>query len=291
MGYMGDAWVNTYWEKLELPGGQRLVRDEVYGFLKLTPRPSDGEVVSYYENAYRNPCIPHDPEGRADIVCEVVSELGRVLDIGCGAGEFLSSFASRGWETVGVEPGKQYAEKARGRGIEVVEEQLTDDLVKRLGTFDAVLLIHVLEHVPYPEDMLRMVYTLLRPGGIFLCEVPNDFNPLQEVAVAVHGLRPWWIAWPDHLNYFNISTLSSFIAGYGFDILLRTADFPVEMFLLWGDIYVDNPEVGSAMHAKRCRFEEAMRQAGKGKLLRELYNAIARLEVGREAIVCARKSE
>jgi len=282
--------VNMHWEKLELPRGQRLVRDEVYGYLKLIPRPSDEEIASYYKNAYRNPCIPHDPEGRVDIVCEIASSPGRVLDIGCGAGEFLSSFANRGWQTVGVEPGKQYAEKARGRGIEVIEEPLTDELVKRLGAFDAVLLIHVLEHIPYPENMLRMIRELLRPGGIFLCEVPNDFNPLQEVAITVHGLRPWWIALPDHLNYFSISTLASFIAGHGFEVVLQTTDFPVEMFLLWGDIYVDNPEVGGWMHARRCRFEDAMRQAAKGKLLRQLYDAIAKLGIGREAIVCARKS-
>ena len=282
--------MNFTWDKLELPGGQLLVRDEVYGYLKVMPRPSDEEIAAYYRNAYSNPCIPHDPDGRADIVCEIAESPGRILDIGCGAGEFLCSFTKRGWQTVGVEPGKEYAEKARSRGIEVIEESLTDDLVKRLGTFDAVLLIHVLEHVPYPEHMLRLVRDLLGPGGLFLCEVPNDFNPLQEVAISVQGLRPWWIALPDHLNYFSISTLASCIAGHGFEILVQTTDFPVEMFLLWGDIYVDNPEAGSSMHGKRCRFERAMRQCGKGKLLRELYDAIAKLEIGREAIVCAKKS-
>lgn len=281
--------MNTSWDKLELPGGQRLVRDDTYGYLKVMPRPSDEEIAGYYRNAYSNPCIPHDPDGRADIVCEIAELPGRILDIGCGAGEFLCSFAKRGWQAVGVEPGREYAEKASGRGIEVIEESLTDDLVKRLGTFDAVLLIHVLEHVPYPEHMLRLVRDLLRPGGLFLCEVPNDFNPLQEVAISVKGLRPWWIALPDHLNYFSISSLASFIAGHGFEILVQTTDFPVEMFLLWGEIYVDNSEAGSEMHAKRCRFEEAMRQAGKSKLLREFYNAIAHLQLGREAIVCAKK--
>lgn len=281
--------MSVQWDRFQLPSGKRLVRDEVYGYLKVIPRPSKEEIDAYYRNVYSNPCVPHDPDGRADIVCEVAKSPGRILDIGCGEGEFLCSFANRGWQTVGVEPGKEYAEKARSRGIEVIEESLTDDLVKHLGKFDAVLLIHVLEHVPYPEDMLGMISDLLKPGGLFLCEVPNDFNPLQEVAVTVQGLRPWWIALPDHLNYFSISTLASFIASHGFEILLQTTDFPVEMFLLWGDIYVDNPEVGSSMHTKRCRFENAMRRAGKGKLLRDLYDAVARLQIGREAIVCAKK--
>jgi len=281
--------MRTQWEQLELSGGRRLVRDEVDGFFKIMPRPSDKEIASYYENAYRNPCVPHDPEGRTDLGCQFAAKPGRVLDIGCGAGEFLASFACRGWETVGVEPGQEYAQQARGRGIKVVEEPLTDNLVRRLGTFDVVLLIHVLEHLPCPEEMVRNINKLLSPDGIFFCEVPNDFNPLQEVAVAVHGLRPWWIALPDHLNYFSISTLSSFIAGHAFDVLLSTTDFPVEMFLLWGDIYVDNPGVGSVMHSKRCRFEDAMRKAGKSELLWNWYAKIAELGIGREAIVCARK--
>ncbi len=281
--------MNTYWEELELPGGRRLVRDEAYGFLKVMPRPTDQELAPYYADVYRNPCVPHDPNGRAEIVCELASRPGRVLEIGCGGGEFLASFRDRGWKTLGVEPGRQHAEQARRRGIEVIERPLTDDLIKHLGSFDAVLLIHVLEHMIDPEEMLRMIHKLLKPGGIFFCEVPNDFSPLQEAAVAVRGLRPWWVVLPDHLNYFSVSTLSAFVAGNGFDVVVRTTDFPVEMFLLWGDIYVDDPEVGSWMHARRCRFEEAMRQAGKGKLLRDMYESMAALEIGREAVVCARK--
>ena len=204
MDYLGDAFVSTDWERLELPGGRHLLRDEVYGFLKVMPRPSDEEIASFYENAYRNPCVPHDPDGRADIVCEHALRPGRVLDIGCGAGEFLASFAARRWQTIGLEPGHLYVEKAWGRGIEVIEEPLTEGLVGRLGMFDVVLLVHVLEHLPYPEEMLRVIHKLLKPGGIFFCEVPNDFNALQEVAVPECGLRPWWIALPDHLNYFSI---------------------------------------------------------------------------------------
>ena len=130
-------------EQLELPGGLRLVRDEVYGFLKVMPRPTDEEIASYYANAYRNPCVPHDPKGRADLVCEFSPRPGRVLEIGCGAGEFHAEFARRGWEVLGVEPGPQYAEQARRRGVTVVEEPLQADSVGRLGTFDAAVVARI----------------------------------------------------------------------------------------------------------------------------------------------------
>lgn len=277
------------WEQWELPEGRRVVRDERHGYLKVVPRPSEDELRAYYASAYRNPCVPHDPDGRAELLSQCAPTLGRVLDIGCGAGEFLDVLKARGWETVGIEPGQAYAHQARQRGLEVVQERLTPALVPRLGSFDAVLLIHVLEHLPEPDAMVRMAWDLLRPGGVLLCEVPNDFNPLQEVAVAVQSLRPWWVALPDHLNYFSIDSLAAFITAHGFDVLLKTTDFPMELFVLWGDVYVDNPGVGKATHAKRCRFEQAMIQAGHQRLLREWYAKTAELGIGREAIVCARR--
>lgn len=255
------------------------------------PRPSEEELESFYRKAYQNPCTPHDPVGRVDIICDLVPSAGRVLDIGCGSGEILIEFARRGWNTVGIEPGHRYAETARMQGIDVIERPLTRDLIKELGTFDVVVLAHVLEHLPDPEDMLHIVRDLLSSGGFFYCEVPNDFNPLQEAAVVVQGLRPYWITLPDHLNYFTIATLTSFVESHCFEVLVKTTDFPLEMFLLWGDIYVDNPEVGRMIHSQRCRFEDSLRRAGQEKLLRSLYSKIAELGIGREAIVCARKLE
>ena len=43
--------MTTHWEGLELPEGRRLFRDEVYGFLKIIPRPSDEEIATYYKHA------------------------------------------------------------------------------------------------------------------------------------------------------------------------------------------------------------------------------------------------
>jgi SAM-dependent methyltransferase len=259
-----------------------------HGFYKVMPRPSDEELETYYRTAYQNPCIPHDPRGRADLLTAVVPSPGRVLDIGCGNGEFLAELKDRGWEVVGVEPGAEYAERARALGIPVYEELLTAENIGSLGRFDAVALMHVLEHLPHPERMVDLVRRMLVPGGVFYCEVPNDFNPLQEAVVDTGDIAPWWIALPDHLNYFSVRSLAVFLEAHGFTVETSTTDFPVELFLLWGDHYVGDPEKGREMHQKRCRFEAAMRQAGKAQILHDLYRAIAPLQVGREAIAVAR---
>lgn len=278
-----------HFENHVLPDGRRLQREPEYGFLKVIPRPSAEELSNYYGNRYRPPVRPHDPAGRAAIVEGLHPIPGRVLDIGCGQAEILEVLVQKGWTAVGIEPSSTDAGIARSKGVEVVPEMLTPEVVARLGVFDAVLLVHVLEHLPEPEAMLKLVHGLLRPGGIFYCEVPNDFNLFQEVAVETQGLRPWWIVLPDHLNYFSISSLSHFIGGHGFEVCLKTTDFPVELFLLWGDIYLDNPAAARDMHSRRCRFEQVLREAGQSEFLARFYEKLAELEVGRQAIVGARR--
>lgn len=277
------------WEAEPLAGGRRLVKDAVHGFYRVMPRPSDEELAAFYADQYRSPCVPHDADGRVALVTELMPAPGRVLDIGCGNGEFLEAFVKRGWRAVGVEPGADYAANARARGIDVVQALLTEAVARELGTFDVVVLAHVLEHLPEPEQMVQLIRELLVPGGIFYCEVPNDFNPFQLAAQEAQNLPAWWIALPDHLNYFSIESLGSFLGASGFEIALSTTDFPVEMFLLWDDVYVGNPAAGKAMHQRRCRFEENLRRTGREGLLRAFYQQLAAINVGREAIVCARK--
>ena len=98
------------------------------------------EIANVYRNVYRNPCIPHDPLRCAELVSELHSEPGRVLDVGCGEGHYLASFVERGWSAVGVEPNAKHAAVARGKGIDVEEVILTEGLATTLWTFDAVIL-------------------------------------------------------------------------------------------------------------------------------------------------------
>ena len=55
--------------------------------------------------------------------------------------------------------------------------------------------------------MLRGIRRLLAPGGLLYIRVPNDFNPLQLAAQQKLGADPWWIAVPDHVNYFDVDSL------------------------------------------------------------------------------------
>ena len=119
--------------------------------------------------------------------------------------------------------------------------------------------------------------------------MPNDYNPLQNALRSCAGFEPWWIAPPHHLNYFGIQSLSALVTRTGFRVLAREGTFPMELFLLMGDDYVGNDELGRECHAKRMRLEQNLDQGGLGDLKRWLYESLAELEVGREVQLVARR--
>ena len=111
----------------------------------------------------------------------ITSATGRLLDVGCGAGVFLYSFKQHfpGWQVSGVEPTNDFPDVARAHGIEIASSYLQQDTFS--PGFDLVSLIHVVEHLDRPLDLLGLVKTYLRPGGLLYVECPSE-RDLQSLA-------------------------------------------------------------------------------------------------------------
>jgi SAM-dependent methyltransferase len=214
---------------------------------------------------------------------------GRLLDIGCSGGFFLAHARVRGWEVLGIEPAKEAAAHARGLGVPVVERFLDDLDWEALGTFDAIHLKLVLEHLPDPAAVLRAVAARLGPAGVACVQVPNDFNALQAVVRAtVAGTPTWWVAPPYHVNYFSFASLRRLCARAGLTVEREDTNFPMEAFLLMGEHYVGDDAVGRACHRRRMALETRLVAGGRNDLRRRLYAALAAAGLGREAIAYAR---
>jgi hypothetical protein len=134
-----------------------------------------------------------------------------------------------------------------------------------------------------------MCRDLVRPEGLICLIVPNDYNPLQKILREEMGFSPWWLAPPHHINYFSFDSLTRIVVRAGFEVIHKTATFPMELFLLMGDNYVGNDEMGRAMHARRKRLELVLDKGRYSDIKELMYQAMADREVGREAVVYARR--
>lgn len=126
----------------------------------------------------------------------------KVLDIGCGRGAMLRALIDLGHEAHGVEIAAEAASGADPRAQITIAPELSqagyDD-----DTFDAVILWHVLEHLPHPEQTLAEIRRSLRPGGRLILAVPN-FGSLQSRRTANNWFH---LDLPRHLYHFTPDTL------------------------------------------------------------------------------------
>ncbi len=146
----------------------------------------------------------------------------RLLDVGCGAGDFIFACRERGWSVVGVEQsGAPIMQQAAALGITVKPPERMHEL--EAGSFEVVTIWHVLEHLPEPRATLEAVRRLLAPSGRLVVEVPN-FGSWQ----ARIGGPDWFhIDVPRHLLHFNRRSLESLLARAGF-VVERCRTFSLE---------------------------------------------------------------
>ena len=155
---------------------------------------------------------------------------GRLLDVGCATGEFLSAARVRGWEVYGVEPSpiaSKMAEQATGGRIYT---GTLDTVPFADGWFDAVTLWDVIEHVQSPSAYIAQAARLVRQGGMVALTTPN----IRSIAYRLLGAR-WHAVGPnDHTNYFSPRTMQRLLALNGFNMhVLHTAGNKPETWEKW----------------------------------------------------------
>lgn len=144
---------------------------------------------------------------------EALVRKGRLLDVGCGAGVFLATMRQRGWAVAGLEPNRAYAQSLQSRYGLDVHVGMLEDMPTGWGSFDAVTLLDVIEHLPDPSAALTRAWQALRPGGVLAITTPN-------VASIEHRLfgRHWFaLQPPDHLWLFSASSLKQLATNAGFE--------------------------------------------------------------------------
>lgn len=170
---------------------------------------TDEEATGWINQVYRR-VRQHTLRQKERWIRGLLPNKGRLLDIGCGTGDFAGHMAQTGWQVTGVEPDQNAAAKARAKHqLEVFGEEWLD----RPGEpFDVVTLWHVLEHVHDLDGRIRQFTHLVRRGGYLLVAVPN------AEAYDAFYYKEYWAAWdvPRHLYHFKGKVLRHRIEQAGF---------------------------------------------------------------------------
>ena len=194
------------------------------GFKFTNPRPADADLGKYYKsdnyishsntkkgivNYLYQVVRKHTLEKKLSLVNSLGSK-GKILDVGCGTGEFLSICKRGGWETLGIEPDQDAkALGIKNYGLSVLQETALKTLPE--SSFDIISMWHVLEHVPNLNERLRDLKKILKPGGSIIVAVPNCSSK------DALRYKQFWGAYdaPRHLWHFTPKDIQAIFSEQG----------------------------------------------------------------------------
>ena len=186
------------------------------GMKFVNPRPEASEIGKYYESP---DYISHDA-GKKDSLnflyrqarnfsikkkYKLVEEHSRgkkLLDIGCGTGEFIFFCKNNGFEVTGIEPGENPRFFAQSKyKLDVYEETYLNNLFQ--PEFDVITLWHVLEHVHLLHERMNKIEEIMKPNGTLIIAIPNS----DSWDARYYG--KFWAAYdlPRHLYHFSRETM------------------------------------------------------------------------------------
>lgn len=140
----------------------------------------------------------------------LVQDHDRILEVGCGAGIMFELAEKFFQKVVGVDPSKEAVAKIKEGNHEIINDYFNADLPLG-GDFDAFYALQTFEHVDNPLQILKDVYSVLKPGGVGWIEVPNGLTIINEAQ--------YYSIFPDHLNYYTPHSLSALVYLSGFQTL------------------------------------------------------------------------
>jgi 2-polyprenyl-3-methyl-5-hydroxy-6-metoxy-1,4-benzoquinol methylase len=216
-------------DRLErLPGKFRLVRCSQCGLYRQNPRLVWSSLQKYYPEEYKAYAY-RDEKTRSwrqyienygnNKRCKAIHRYingGSILEVGCGTGGFIQELIRSGnWVVSGIEPNQKAAEFTQKKTDATIYPCRFSDVEFEPGSFDAIVLWTVLEHLDQPIKDLQYAYRLLRKNGWLFFSIPN----VESLNLKI--FKKYWSGWdiPRHLHIFPRSTLHEILHQIGFSIV------------------------------------------------------------------------
>ncbi len=144
---------------------------------------------------------------------EQYKKKGKLLDYGCGTGEFLRAAKSKGWKVAGIEPNDKARHQANLKLKDRIKESIEE--TDQNTRYDIITLFHVLEHIHDLRKTTKRVLNHLKSSGYILIAVPNH----DSWDGKKYG--KFWAGWdiPRHLYHFNSNSITAFKDEFGLELI------------------------------------------------------------------------
>lgn len=189
------------------------------GLVRHAVVPTEEELQQFYSTSYREEYNGERTPGARRImrawnngerICRQVAPLlesgSRVLEVGAGIGCTVKVFEKAGFAAEGIDPGGEFLKFSRDQLHTNVQVCSLADIPQN-HQYDAVLLVHVIEHLRSPKQALQQIAGLIRPGGMFYVECPNLQAPFARRSQLFHTA---------HIHNYTPATLQMLGEAAGF---------------------------------------------------------------------------
>ncbi|MFZ2739263.1 MAG: class I SAM-dependent methyltransferase [Burkholderiaceae bacterium] len=206
-----------------------LVTCEMCSFVFSNMKPSQEELDKVYGGYSREVARTEttlQKMGEVALGLKNLSKAKRVIDIGCGDGEFLSIFKGLGCEVFGTEYDPRTEEICRNKGITMLQGGVMPSLggCENPERFDLVVFTEVIEHINNPIDVIENISHLLKRDGLLYVTTPNFASLERWVLRAQWGM----ICYPEHISFYSPGTLNAILRRCGYEkVSLRTENISV----------------------------------------------------------------